>query len=92
MALTLIHEVKEVLLGWTEGFHASTRRVGIRVEWPEGPECASEQTAATNTVNASAPTWLTSVVGAFDNDPLYPQILENERQARLMDEQFITLE
>ena len=37
--------------------------------------------------------WLASVAGAFDSNPLYPQILEAEREARMRDEeQFITLE
>jgi hypothetical protein len=34
--------------------------------------------------------WLTSVSGAFDSNPLYPQILEAEREARMRDEEQAT--
>jgi hypothetical protein len=53
------------------------------------------KTANVNTVNVSDETtrWLASVAGAFDGNPLYPLILQNEREAReRLDEHFITLE
>lgn len=52
-------------------------------------------TANVNAVNVNDETarWLASIVGAFDDNPLYPLILQNEREAReRMDEQFIILE
>ena len=92
MALTHIHNIKEGFLGWTDGFHATVRQI-IKVEWPTNAESTQSHTASTNTFTASAPSWLASVVGAFDDNPLYPQIVENEREARRrMDEQFIILE
>jgi hypothetical protein len=53
------------------------------------------KTANVNAVNVSDETarWLASVAGAFDDNPLYPIILQNERDAReRMNEHFITLE
>ncbi len=47
------------------------------------------------TINATDDTkqWLASIIGAFDSDPIYAQIMENEREARKrMDEQFIIIE
>lgn len=84
MALTLIHEVKEVILGWTDGFHAKTRRVGIRVEWPEGVERVSDQTATANTATVvEATQGLASLIGKYDNDPSwdeFPAFLEQYRR------------
>ena len=53
------------------------------------------KTANVNAVNVNDETarWLASIVGAFDDNPLYPLILKNEREAReRMDEHFIPLE
>jgi hypothetical protein len=56
------------------------------------------QPAKTSNVNAvkvndETALWLASIVGAFDDNPLYPLILQNEREARArMDEHFIAPE
>lgn len=53
------------------------------------------KTANLNAVNVNDDTarWLASIVGAFDDNPLHPLILKNEREEReRMAEHFITLE
>ncbi len=57
------------------------------------PQPAKTSNVNAVTVNDETARWLASIVGAFDDNPLYPLILQNEREAReRMDEQFITLE
>lgn len=84
MALTPIHEVKEVIFGWTEGFHAKTRREGIIVEWPEGAESASDHMATANTATVVESTQgLASLIGKYNNDPSwddFPAFLEQYRR------------
>jgi hypothetical protein len=84
VALTLIHEAKEVLLGWTEGFHASVRRVGIKVEWPVESEFDTNRTASTNTIIMDETVWgLASLLGKYDDDPSwdeFPAFLEQYRR------------
>jgi hypothetical protein len=53
---------------------------GVRVESPL-PESASDTTVS-NTANVTATNWLSSIVGAFDNDPVYARIIENIKENR----------
>lgn len=84
MAQTLIHEMKEIVLGWTEGFHASVRQVGIKVDWPA--EVDSDRTASANTVTTEAteqPGGLVSLLGKYNDDPSwedFPAFLEQYRR------------
>lgn len=47
-------------------------------------------TTATNAVNVTSKHWLDSVIGAFDDNPLAALILENEREARRLDDERFT--
>lgn len=70
--------------------------VGLsRVKGHLGLDLEATGTTATNAINfsKSGKDWLNSVIGAFDNNPLYHQILENEREARKrMDDDFTSFE
>jgi hypothetical protein len=71
----------------TGGMGAGARLRRLEIYEPAVPE--STGVADTVNIDAKNVSWLDAVEGAFDNNPLYHRILENEREARrLMDEQF----
>lgn len=77
-------------------FTATAHFARIR-QWSPGQGSITDgsTTAATNIVNVAAANknWLASVVGAFDDDPIYARIIENVNESRReMDDQTITLE
>lgn len=77
-------------------FTATAHFAQIRQWSPRQGSITSESTTAvTNTVNVAVANtnWLASIVGAFDDDPIYARIIENVKESRReMNEQTITFE
>ena len=88
--------VRSSINKYTGSVFTNTREIGLSmIRERYGFESIQKSASSTtsNSVNIGATDWLASIVGAFDDDPVYARIIENVKEnRRRMDEQILILE